>query len=103
MNPESRARVASDGFAGLTFLNLFPTDPDVLGAGDLMASSLMSASLTPKQVRMMLAATSRIEAALSDPDLSPAVEIATANLTELPPKRGASHTDLGALAYRAIT
>ena len=71
------------GFAGLTFLNLFPTKPDVLGAGDLMASSLMSAPLTPKQVRTMLAATSQIEAALSDSDLSAAVELGTAKLKEL--------------------
>jgi hypothetical protein len=69
------------GYAGLSFLDLFPSTPNVLGAGDLMAPSLMSAPLTPKQVREVLAVASQIQTALAA--LPATVDLATANGSHL--------------------
>jgi hypothetical protein len=51
-------------YAGLTFLDLQPVRHDAIGASDFMAPSLMSAPLTPKQVRALIAASPQIRKAL---------------------------------------
>jgi hypothetical protein len=54
----------SGRYAGLTFLDLLPNLPYCLGSADYVVPGLMSAPLTPKQVRELLAVSSELDAAL---------------------------------------
>lgn len=55
----------ANGYAGLSFLDLFPSGPNAIGPGDLLAPGLMSAPLTSKQCRQVLDRKGTIEAALA--------------------------------------
>jgi hypothetical protein len=69
------------GFAGLSFLDLYPAGPCTIGPGDLMAPSLMSAPLTPKQARSLVAVKSQVGKALRAIPLGD--QLATASPTQL--------------------
>lgn len=69
------------GYAGLSFLDAFPTGRSSIGAGDLLAPGLMSAPLTAKQVRAVETVLPQVRAALRRVPAN--ADLANISITEL--------------------